>query len=212
MPRGVFERKPRPVEPRFWAKVNKESSIVRQGMTPCWIWTGGDDGRSETGEGYGKFKYGDRYVRAHRVAYILTHGEIGEGLSVMHRCDNPKCVNPDHLQPGTHAQNMADKVAKGRSSGWSRKPSARLTDEQILEIYNSDKPNRQLAREFGLASTGSVRAIKNGESHRAITRPFAYEQQPFHAMSACTPLPPQNPFQNDPYGVALPGEPHPQSA
>lgn len=198
----------RPIATRFWAKVDKDSGFAREGMTPCWIWTGADDGRTSRGEGYGKFKYGEKYIRAHRVAYMITKGDIGEGLVIMHKCDNPKCVNPDHLKPGTHADNMADKMAKGRGSGWRRYATAhdantrkqsRLTREQILEICASDKPNRQLAREYGLASAGSIRAIKTGKSYTAITHSLRTSlPPPSHEESAYTPGPPPSPSQIDP--------------
>jgi len=69
-------------------------------------------------DGYGKFYWEGRQVGAHRVAYILRHGNIPNGLNVLHHCDNRKCVNPDHLYAGTSVQNAADKVA--RCGWWGR--------------------------------------------------------------------------------------------
>jgi len=195
----VFIRMKRTVDTRFWCKVDKDTGFAREGMTPCWIWTGADDGRSTTGEGYGKFKYGEKYVRAHRVAYILTHGEIAPGLSIMHMCDNPKCVNPEHLKPGTHKENMADKIAKGRGSGWRKKQNVRLTREQVLEICASDKPTRLLAREYGLMSPASIRSIRNGTSYSDITHSLRTSLQTLSpVVIACMPSPPQSPSQSGP--------------
>lgn len=64
--------------------------------------------------GYGQMKYEGKTVDAHRVSYRCFHGEIPEGMDVLHSCDNRRCANPDHLRLGTHKENMEDMVAKGR--------------------------------------------------------------------------------------------------
>lgn len=81
----------------------------------CWIWLGAQSGR-----GYGYIKFKGRMLQAHRVSWELHHGPIGEadghhGACVLHRCDTPSCVNPNHLFVGSHADNMEDKVRKGRA-------------------------------------------------------------------------------------------------
>jgi len=91
---------------RFWPKVQKSDG--------CWLWLAGVNR-----QGYGKFTFSDdkkHTIGAHRMSYILAHGEIPAGKDVLHRCDNPPCVNPDHLWLGTIADNMKDKVAKGRQA------------------------------------------------------------------------------------------------
>ena len=82
-------------------------------LTGCRIWTGGTlkDG------GYGRVRFAGKDARAHRVAWILANGPIPTGLVVCHACDNPPCVNVEHLFLGTHDDNMADMVAKGRGAG-----------------------------------------------------------------------------------------------
>ena len=89
------------LEDRFWQKVEKNEG--------CWIWTG-----SKSKLGYGYFQINNKTKYAHRVSKELRHGSIAEGLVVCHKCDNPSCVNPDHLFIGTMKDNMLDKMKKGR--------------------------------------------------------------------------------------------------
>ena len=77
--------------------------------TGCWQWLGA------THAGYGVFGFNRQMMRAHRVSYELYVGPIPPGLSVLHRCDNPPCTNPDHLFVGTQLDNMRDMCAKGRA-------------------------------------------------------------------------------------------------
>lgn len=90
---------------RFWKKVQ-----VNPGS--CWEWTG-----CLNSCGYGRTFLGGKHVYAHRLMFEAHNGPLGEGLQALHRCDNPKCVNPDHLFAGTRSDNMRDMVAKGRHAG-----------------------------------------------------------------------------------------------
>lgn len=90
---------------KFWSQVEKTDS--------CWRWTGRTKRHFF---GYGVFRFYGRNVNTHRVSWILTHGEIPNGLCVLHKCDVPECVNPDHLFLGTHADNCKDRHAKGRTN------------------------------------------------------------------------------------------------
>lgn len=85
---------------RFWEKVFK--------TTTCWIWTGA------TAHHYGQIKRDGKKVGAHIVSFELANGELPTGMKVLHKCDNPLCVRPDHLFSGTLSDNMVDCVAKGR--------------------------------------------------------------------------------------------------
>jgi len=121
---------------RFWSSVDKSER-----PKSCWIWKAGKDKY-----GYGIFCCGGDNYRAHRVAYQLTQGEIPKGKCVLHHCDNPSCVNPSHLFVGTHADNVRDKVAKGRQARGDTLRSNRiflkggavgtskLNEEQVKEI------------------------------------------------------------------------------
>lgn len=84
----------------FWEKVQKND---------CWIWTA-----AKNEKGYGIFCIEGRTYKAHRLSYLLSVGAIPEGMCVLHKCDVPSCVNPDHLFIGTRADNNADMLAKGR--------------------------------------------------------------------------------------------------
>lgn len=85
----------------FFAKVEFTDS--------CWIWRAShDDG------GYGVFRWRGKARKAHRVAYAIAHGYTPPGMVVMHTCDTPACVNPDHLVLGTQRDNVRDAIAKGR--------------------------------------------------------------------------------------------------
>lgn len=92
---------------RFWAKVDK------RGPDECWLWTG----CRKKAFGYGKIgegRMGQRTLLAHRVSWEITNGSIPDGAMVLHRCDNPPCVNPRHLFLGDQLDNMRDMVSKGR--------------------------------------------------------------------------------------------------
>lgn len=109
----------RPMEERFWEKVSKTDS--------CWLWTG-----FKTRKGYGRLRLTDlrKSRSAHRIAWFLAHGEWPV-LQVLHTCDVPSCVRPDHLFLGTHDDNMRDKAQKGRQSG-ELSPKAKLSNEEAF--------------------------------------------------------------------------------
>lgn len=94
---GPFPRKS--MAERFWEKVDKTDT--------CWVWTGAKD------KGYGRFGVAaGNVVGAHRVAYELLVGPIPQGMEIDHRCHNPACVNPSHLRPATHKQNLEHRNSK----------------------------------------------------------------------------------------------------
>jgi len=133
---------------RFYNKVNKQAE------NGCWTWTASCFHR-----GYGQFKLGGTMKSAHRVSWMFEHGPIPAGLHVLHRCDNRRCVNPDHLWLGTHADNMRDKAEKGRAAGESH-PNAKLTEADVHAIRADKRSQRAIAAEYGV-SISQIGFIKN---------------------------------------------------
>ena len=151
---------------RFWRKVNRGV-----GRDDCWTWTGSKCGR----DGYGGFSVARGKPRgqqapkyAHRAAYELTHGPIPAGLSILHRCDNPICVNPAHLFLGTQADNMKDAAAKGRLHV-PRPRGQKLSAAQLREIdalYAGGATQVAIATHLGV-SKGFVSLYLRGERRQA---------------------------------------------
>jgi hypothetical protein len=129
---------------RFWEKVDRNG-----GPDSCWPWIGYVDN-----PGYGGFAIKQRYYRASRIAYLVGIGPFPTDLHVLHRCDNTKCCNPNHLFLGTDADNAADCMAKGRNTLGERNGVSKLTDEKVREMRRRYADGgisiRQLAREYGM--------------------------------------------------------------
>lgn len=106
---------------RFEEKINKTAS--------CWEWTA-----CKTEHGYGRISIGGRPVKAHRVSYGIYMGKIPHGLCVLHRCDNPSCVNPFHLFIGTALDNISDMHMKGRGNIGEVNGSAILSKSEVVQI------------------------------------------------------------------------------
>jgi hypothetical protein len=140
-------------EERFWLNVRKG-----EGDTACWLWFASRDKN-----GYGVFRGehdGVVYKRAHRYSYALHKGKIPLGLEILHSCDTPECVRPDHLSPGTTLQNQREKWARGRANiPFGEQKSAALTDDTVTAILNDPRPHAVIAAEYGVAAS-TVGSIK----------------------------------------------------
>jgi len=138
-----------------------EKRFVPAAPDQCWEWTAG-----KTPKGYGRATGGNRELPAHRLAWVLYVGPIpqGEGYHgtcVLHRCDNPGCVNPNHLFLGTAHDNMLDMAAKDRSLHGSRYKLHKLTEEHARSIRADQRPRIIIAREHGIARN-TVARIQRG--------------------------------------------------
>lgn len=130
----------------------------------CWVWTG------TTTRGYGTVNWKGFDGYAHRAAYLVWVGEIPEGLLVRHKCDNRPCINPAHLELGTHEDNMEDAVSRGRTNKGSSNPQAKLNEEIVLEMrrqYSEGVSQAEIGRAFGVSQTVAGRAI-NGKTWRHV--------------------------------------------
>ncbi len=124
----------------------------------CWEWSGATDAY-----GYGALTANGKTLKSHRVIYEVLFGKIKKNLSVCHRCDNTKCVNPNHLFVGTHAENMRDMVQKGRLTNIRARgedsAQAKLKNKDVLEIRKLYRPYSRmfgapvLAKKFGVSPT-----------------------------------------------------------
>ena len=141
-------------EELFWKRVAKTPT--------CWLWTG-----YKTKGGYGLLTVNSKSYTAQRFSWILHNGPIPFGLDVLHKCDNPPCVNPDHLFLGTQQDNVVDSVNKGRFRIRQGK-GQKLTKSQVSHIkflLGSGKSGASLARKFGV-SRQSINYIKLGKTWR----------------------------------------------
>lgn len=144
---------------RFMVKVSPEPN------SGCWLWTG-----SFGTTGYGQFSLGGRPVKAHRASWELHHGPIPAGAFVLHRCDNPACVNPQHLEVGSHVKNMADMRARGRARGGRPEGNPKIDAAQALAIRRARADGAtlaDLAAQYGLRSKSSIANIVNGATWRS---------------------------------------------
>lgn len=141
----------------------------------CWNWT-----RAITSRGYGHFSLNGKIISAHRFAWELIYGPINDDLCVLHKCDNRRCVNPDHLWLGTKSENTLDASRKGRryiipKSVMRRGENhglAKLTNSQAIEIYQRYDGQRgsiaKLAEEFGVCIQ-TVSNIVHGKGWKSVT-------------------------------------------
>jgi hypothetical protein len=149
-----------PMAVRFWRFVEKKS------LDECWEWIG-----PKRPNGYGQISRETRAegsMASHRFSWELANGKsIPDGMVVMHKCDNPSCVNPNHLSIGTYRDNMIDMMQKGRKKTVSIKgeENARsiINEEVVREIRSSSLSHAELGRKFGV-SPNCIRGVRIGRT------------------------------------------------
>ena len=143
--------KPRPFEDRY----------IPEPMSGCFLWLD-----ALTSNGYGHMAGGER---AHRHSWKIHRGEIPLGMCVLHKCDTPTCVNPDHLFLGTHAENMADMARKRRQKDLSgeKNGNAKLTEAEVRAIRIDTRSYKLIAQEYGIVKT-TVSNIKRRDHWRHV--------------------------------------------
>jgi len=140
----------RSMEERFWEKVDRTGS--------CWLWKG-----YKLKKGYGQFRINDKAKRAHRVSFSLMKGEIPDGLCVLHHCDNPSCVNPDHLYLGTEKDNARDRDLRHRrkSTRGVLHGRAKINWQDVEIMRQSSKPHSYFAKKYNLDASHIGKIRKN---------------------------------------------------
>jgi hypothetical protein len=138
-------------------KENFETKFV---VTPgCWNWIG-----FINKSGYGRLQWHMKMTLAHRLSYVLYVGPIPDGMFVCHKCDNRKCVNPDHLFIGDHLDNMHDMSLKGRRNPprlhGERHGNSKLTNDIVLAIRADNRLLNEMAKAYGV-SEGCLSEIRN---------------------------------------------------
>lgn len=158
MIKGTYEYNMSSLEDRFFCNVSKGDG--------CWLWTG-----STTEDGYGVIKDKQKTVRTHRVSWEIHNSKpIPDGLSVLHECDNPPCVNPSHLRLGTPGDNMIDKMLKGRCRVGSDNGSSKLTEEDVRGIKAmliDETPELVIAEKYSV-SRSAINRIKLNKYWRHV--------------------------------------------
>lgn len=123
---------------RFWKKVEKTET--------CWLWTGC------CANGYGHFVINEKTYKSHRVSWFLAGNTIPDGHIIRHKCRSRHCCNPEHLETGTIAENIADRIRDGTSNRGERCGTAKLTSAQVLDIRaRAGERQANLAEEFGVS-------------------------------------------------------------
>ena len=146
-----------------------EQRLIPEPNSGCWLWLG----MQQVGKEYGLFCFKQRTVKAHRASWEIYCGEIPVGMSVLHKCDNPPCVNPDHLFLGSQSDNIKDRVKKGRSRGPTGEsaPLAKLTATKVIELRRLHERNgvsvQDLADRFGIHKA-TVHKILKGNIWRHV--------------------------------------------
>lgn len=152
--RGVPERKS--IEERLWG--NSEP-VTESG---CWIYM-----RHRRRGDHGQIGFRNKVEYAHRVAWMLTYGDIPKGMCICHKCDVSCCVNPNHLFLGTQSDNTKDRDKKGRTRKGEDHPVSKLTERQVVEIRNDRRSYANICADYGI-TLGTLSPLKNRKTWKHV--------------------------------------------
>lgn len=141
---------------RLWASIDKDWP------GGCWQWMG-----ARQRDGYAHFNRGGKTLSIHRYLYERLVGQIPNGLDLLHACDNPACVYPGHMSPGTHQQNMLDKQVRGRAGGYLTPDQVREIRKALAESGGRWGINVELARRFKVRPE-TISDIRHGSTYRHV--------------------------------------------
>lgn len=141
-----------------------EGLSIPEPNSGCWIWLGNIYSERKP---YGRIDVGGRTQQAHRVSYETYMGRIPKGLQIRHNCDNPSCINPDHMTVGTSQQNVEDRDLRGRTRQGVKHANSKFSESDIREIRASSENNYALGRRYGVAES-TIRHIKSRFSYRSV--------------------------------------------
>lgn len=141
----------RDVIEKFWRCVDKKDD------NSCWAWIAGTKGEP----GYGDFRAGGKRYSAHRLSYLISNGPIPAGMSVLHSCDNRRCVNPRHLRCGTQKENIQDMIRRNRQGFgapakwvWGEKhPRSKLNEEIVKKIRTDERTLAKIAESYNISQS-----------------------------------------------------------
>lgn len=144
-------------------------SFKEDEKTGCWVWK-----KSTCRSGYGQLKVFKKMALAHRYSYEMHKGEIPKGMEILHECDNKKCINPEHLRAGTHAQNMKDAGARGlmrkgiNHPMFGKTPRRPRQSNKVLVMGKEFDSQREAERHFDVAHGTVQYWIKNAPKKAQI--------------------------------------------
>lgn len=133
-----------------------EEFYIPEPNSGCWLWIG----CAPRAKPYGHLTIQGKLWKAHRLSWTLFRGPIPDGMHVCHKCDVPSCVNPEHLFLGTNADNVADKVRKGRARTiqGSQSHTAKMTEDDVRRIRLENWPLKRIEETFGISKNNASKA------------------------------------------------------